>query len=357
MIVSNSFMDGMTAGEFAPFVDDAELDTISRFARAFPFAVHAHALELLLQAGIRHADYATCLRDEETTLRSVRESLGNGSSALTSDSYFTRFLEAWSEEGSSIRRLLPLFWLEYDRPGGEFARTPGLFLALAEDLRQKESAAALDRTLDLLYDPAEVDRKRRTIAQIVTALPAASRVRHLGAVPSRDPHFMRLVIEGLDREALPPFLSAIGWKGDFAYLARLLALLRDRADVFPALVDLDLLDTLQPTLGLEFLLVGSDCPDDDGLRLLSLLLENEWCSRDKFDAISGWLNWTTRESPEMEPLAFWEKLYHIKLTLKESPSGQEGPPHVECKAYWGVWGGPKPDTLRELHTAVQRFRR
>lgn len=349
-------MNGMAAGEFAPFVDDAELEKISRFARVFPYAAHAHALELRLQPGIRHADYATCLRDEETTLRSVRESLGDGASALTSDSYFTRFLEAWCEEGSSIRRLLPLFWLEYDRPGGEFARTPGLFLALEEDLRQKESAAALDRTLDLLYDPAEIDRKRRAITQIVTALPGAARVRHLGAVPSRDPRFMRLVIGGVDRETLPPFLSAIGWKGDIAYLSRLLVLLGDRADVFPARIDLDLLDTLQPTLGLEFLLVGSDCPDDDGLQLLSLLLENDWCSRDKFDAISRWLKWTTRESPEMEPLAFWEKLYHIKLTLKAQPSGREGPPHVECKAYWGVWAGPKPGALEELQSAVQRFR-
>jgi len=356
VIVSGSFVDGMAVREFAPFVDATEFETISGFARRYPFAVHAHALELRLQAGVRHADYSTCLRDDETTLRSVRRCLGDGSSALVSESFFTRFLDAWSTEGSSIRKLLPLFWLEYDRPDGEFTRTPGLFLALDGDVRDSDAAAAFDRTLALLYSSAEIDRKRSNVACIVDALPGEARIRHLGAVPSRDPRFMRLVVEGLDGETLLPFLSTIGWKGDFAYLGELLKTFRDRADALPTLVDLDLLDDLQPSVGLEFLLVGRDAPQDEGERLLSLLLENEWCSRDKFEAVSLWSKWRTRESPDMEPLAYWEKLYHLKLTLKDEPACDDGSPRVECKAYWGVWGGPRPGALQDLQSAIRHAR-
>lgn len=352
MIVTGTFFEGVAKGTFDSFFDGEELDSISRFAWNYPFAVHAHGLEFRLDSNSRHADYLVCLKDSEQTLDTMRRHLKTQRQYAFAKPGVWRFLKHWSEIANHIRNAVPLLWLEYDRPDGEFGGTPGLFLALNSELSTHEKASTLNQSIDILYPSTFASKKQKEVARVLSVLPEGAAVRHLGSMPSRQAAFMRLVIEGLNQTQLLELLLNIGWSGNFAHLSDLLDRIYAEAGIVPTLIDLDFLNGVQSVLGLEFLLIDENTPDDGGLALLSLLQANAWCSVEKCETLRRWLKWTTRESPDMEPGAYWTKLYHIKLVIKQSNNTTL--PHVEGKAYWVVAGGPKPETITDLHTAAQR---
>jgi hypothetical protein len=356
MLVSSAFLEAARPGEFAAFLDDEARDALSRFVRARPFAGQAHGLELKLSSAANDADYALCLRAEDA-VASVRAVLrGQGSTGEVSGAV-RAFLERWSDDVATLRRQFPLLWLEWDRPTAADAGVPGLFVAPEPDLE----SAALTGVLRTLYQETEAERKARELERVLRALPPRCGVRQLGVMPSRDPSFMRLVIEGLERQTILSFLEALEWPGDVAVLSAALESVQAASGSFPTLLDLDYVHGIQPSLGLEFLLVGPKRPHDGGDALITHFVRQKLCSPEKRAALVPWLAWRVIESKAMAPRAYWQKLYHLKLSLKprqEHAAGAVGNgTRLEAKAYLGVWSGPKEQAILNVQSALLRNRR
>lgn len=342
MILSGSFLEGVASEEFAPFFGQADYDAVDRFAREFPFAVQAHVLELRLTSEKCHPDYQVCLRDERETVESIRQGL---CSAGLSSPPVEEFLRVWAEADSPLRESLPLLWLEFDRPAGEFSRAPGVFVAPDEKAAIQTQMRAVAATFELLYPRHIAQRHIDHIAAVQAVLPRTARIKHIGALPSRRPDFMRLVLEGVhDDQTLAGLLTELGWPGDIHYLKEVLALLQAKGGVVPSLIDLDFFSGVGPNLGLELLLRGGYAPSDSGKALLALMETQNWCSAEKLRMLDRWRSWTITEPDRLAPWALWYKLYHVKLTVK--PLQQV--PSAECKAYWAAWSGPKRRMLDEL---------
>jgi len=336
MLASRSVFRAFAAGDFAAFLDAREHAKLDALASALPFAVQAHGLELKLWEGGAHADYLACLDDAPQTVESVRAFVASPSAVET-------YLKSWGSASSAQRRRFPQLWLEWDRPDGEAASAPGLFLAPAPSRRRLVPGAALRGALRVLYPERAARRAEAWIARVAALLPPGARLRHLGAMPGRDPDLLRLVLEDVPPARLPPLLRRLGWPGDLGALERALAETTAGAGFPPTLVDLDLLEAPSPKLGLEFLLVGAHRPEDGGRRLLDHLLERGWVSPEKAGALARWLGWEVRDAPE-GPGALWGKLYHVKLSLS---------PSVRAKAYLGFFGGPSARGLSTLHDALR----
>ncbi|MFP2903950.1 hypothetical protein ACLESD_02515 [Pyxidicoccus sp. 3LFB2] len=357
MVVARSFLDALGEGELGAFLDRQRRQSLRELVCALPFAAQAHGLELRLAGESRQVDYLICLSDEEATRASIRalaEEPGGEASRLP----YRPFMEAWVATGSRLRERFPVLWLEYDRPEEGAPSQPGIFIAPAGDLRSDAEQHVLAAALRTLFDDEGARARRRQLEGVLERLPHGARIRHIGAMPGRDPTLLRLVLEGLTEASLPPLLRGIGWPGDVEVCCDLVGRAARRSGVFPHLVDIDFTGSVGPKLGVEFLLIGASGPRDEGRGLLAWLREEGWCTQEKHDALVPWLSWRTRDWPDMEPLTFWQKLYHLKLSMRDAvPRAPGRSLEVEAKGYWGVWSGPKADTLDELRRAFQAMTR
>jgi len=182
LILSGSFLEGVASEEFAPFFGPTDYDAVNSFAREFPFAVQAHVLELRLSSERCHPDYQICLKDERETVESVRHGL---CSAGLSSPPVEEFLRVWAEADSPLREHLPLLWLEFDRPSGDFSHAPGVFVAPNENAAVQTQMRAVAATFELLYPPHIAQRHIEHIVAVQAALPRTARIKHIGALPSR----------------------------------------------------------------------------------------------------------------------------------------------------------------------------
>lgn len=351
MLASRTVFRAFGARRFEPLLDAREHADLADLAGSLPFVVQAHGLELKLCEDAAHADYLVCLDSVAETIASVRAFVARKARAGSPLSRVETLLRAWSMGSSAVRRHFPQLWLEWDRPGGVTSSAPGLFLAPARS-DSPVPKAPLRRALRTLYSETAARRHEGWIARITGLLPAGARLRHVGAMPGRDPDFLRLVLEDVPRDSLAPLLRQIGWPGDQQALERLLADTARKTDCVPKMIDLDFLDHPTAALGLEYVLVGDDRPADGGLRLIDDLLANDLVGPEEARALRGWLGWDVHDAEGPEQGALWAKLYHVKLSL--SGGGTSAAPPVRAKAYLGFFGGPSARFLREMHAALQR---
>lgn len=348
MIVPGSALSALAYLDFEPFVGEERFLRLLEFARELPIAVNALGLELRLGDRADEVDYLISLKDQVEVVSALAHSLRDEIAFLPAGSRVGDFLKEWVAPDGRVRSRAPLLWLEYDQGDVSFAREPGLFVA---------PAGCFDETVvdemtpffDHLYGVTDALALKEAFAGTVHALPGNSRVKHLGAMPSRNPSFLRCVLEDIDAKMLLKVLANLGWPGHLGSLNHILSDIADHTFLTPARVDLDFCDGIQPKLGLEFLLVGDQAPTDGGVSLLELLRDRGLCSQAKFRSMSQWLSWKVTQLQDSAP-ALWSKLYHVKVTVANEPGAAA--PTLEAKAYWGGWSGPGKAMIDALHLAT-----
>ena len=159
---------------------------------------------------------------------------------------------ATSSEPSGVNRLASVF-VEYDiaEVAPEEWPAPGVFLrASPRDVSShRREPQALD---DLLMAAGWADDSglRRSVAQVLEALPLDSAVSNLGVMPGRERKAMRLIVSRVEADRVPAMLEELGWPGSIPQLKEVLADTADVRDSF--MLDVDVAaDGLLPRLGLE----------------------------------------------------------------------------------------------------------
>ncbi|MDR3669717.1 MAG: hypothetical protein P4L36_02675 [Holophaga sp.] len=259
-----------------------------------------------------------------------------------------RFAEAWAEP-SALGNAVQSVWLEFDlvQPWGSEA-LPGFIFALDESV-------ALPRMAPVQLQPLVAAGLRAVLggeppaplmaclANCLRELPGQARLAYVGLMLSRKDPVYRMCLLNLPAGQTLPYLERIGWGGDRARLAEVLAWFERRTD--RTLLDLDVgaggdllpsaaIEGLRPAPGPE----GSPLP---WAHWLDDLCAGSLCLPAKRDGLRGFTGCSRVRDDRLWPadplgipgrrprLAMIRAINHIKLGLKP-----EGP--VEAKAYLGV---------------------
>jgi hypothetical protein len=156
--------------------------------------------------------------------RAIREDAGCRSAL--------RFLREWDDDGSVVARTVPGIWLEFDGVGGDepASPTPSLSIGLVPGYRfdrplipyvlRRDLPAALAALAAVGVDAQ--GQGGALLATCFEALPPGARWIHLSVMLGRTPSAVKLY-GAMDRAWLLTYLGAIGWRGDFAAVSRLMA--------------------------------------------------------------------------------------------------------------------------------------
>ena len=195
---------------------------------------------------------------------------------------------------------------------------------------------------------------RRPVARVLAELPPGARVAHVGALPSRAPRAVRLVVQGLGRDELGGLLERLGRRGAVRPASGVLAALGDVLPRFRLALDVAAAGPL-PRLGLELYHPGTWGEERDGWLLtgrsdwrpaVERLAERGWCLAAKAQGLLAWCA-LDKLYDRRGVFLFYRGLNHVKLTITDA----EGPgdARVDAKAYAGmVWSRmrDRPDAER-----------
>jgi hypothetical protein len=143
-----------------------------------------------------------------------------------------RLLREWANDSSPINATAPGIWLEFDDVGRDDPQcaTPSISIGLVPGYRfdrpfnpsaphrDLPSACAALRAVGV--DSSE--EIARTLSNCFAQLPEAGRWVHLSVMLGRTPSAIKLY-GAIPREALLPYLRAIGWRGDHGAVSRLMS--------------------------------------------------------------------------------------------------------------------------------------
>ena len=253
-----------------------------------------------------------------------------------------RYLVRMGHADSHLHACIAGTMLEYDlaetttgpRPD------PGVFLKV----RRTEESEPHDRPRPLpLMALADAvgwtdDREVRqwVVRRVLTALPPGARVAHVGALPSRTPRAVRLVIQGIGRGEVAGVLERLGRRASVPPATELLADLGDVLPRFRLSVDVAAAGLL-PRVGLELYHAGSW--DDDGMDSWLTTGRSDWRPVVERLALRGWclaekaqglLQWCALDKMYDRRGVFlvYKGVNHVKLTVTDAG--------VAAKAYAGV---------------------
>ena len=206
-----------------------------------------------------------------------------GARAMGPGAALGRFVAELGRQDSTLAKSVETVALEYDvaSAAADHVPAPGVFLCRRRGCADPDVVvAALDRAVDRKRDAVE----RRIVEDIHDALPAGAAVRWAGAFPGRTPRATRLMVRGLNGGTMD-FLAAIGWTGDRAATARILADFGLPADSCVVCLDVAA-GVVGPRLGLEVSRGGR--VDRLGWeRILNAMSGRRWCLPEKAAALAG----------------------------------------------------------------------
>lgn len=235
------------------------------------------------------------------------------------------FARAWTDARHPLHHHVTGAWLEMDlASSGQTIPAPSLFVDFGAHLARDASGAERLDVLLALLDILERPRSPSGAAALQAALaelPPAASLLYAGVMLGRRAAGVRLCIMGLARGELAAYLRAVRWPGDVdALCARMETLARGSAGAQeqPAVVHLDIGDTLHESIGLEYALARR--PQLDGRIAESLLLDRlrEWglLTVAQAAALSGWCGVEVRQLPhELWPSVVVRRVNHVKLVL------------------------------------------
>jgi hypothetical protein len=250
-------------------------------------------------------------------------------------------IEGFACASASGSAAVDVIWLEHDLGNGVGpSSVPSVFANLAAG----ETAAwpallALLRLLDAADSHNALQENLARAAEGVSAF--GGRLRGICGVMLARQKQSRIMVLGIPAEAQADYLLSIGWQGDVRELGGILRTLGNDTHVGLAL---ELSPALQPRVGLEVRLGGSDADPDRCVRLLESLVERGLCTPAKREALLGWAGRITPDHtgrkrwpdslllaslvrPKDEFGVFQRTLHHLKIAA--------GGSHTLAKVYLG----------------------
>ena len=255
------------------------------------------------------------------------------------------YLSRLGQAGSALRSGIAGMMLEYDlvappagaEPAGPQAE-PGIFLKpppAAAAASNDHPAAAAVAALTGAVGWTDAGREQRAAAQALAALPPRARVAQIGAMPSRRPRAVRLVLEDIERGELAGLLERWGRRAALGPAAEALSHFEEVLPRFRLAVDVTAAGLL-PRLGVELYHAGSwgDGPDGwlrtgrrDWRPALERLTQRGWCLPAKAQGLLEWCAFD-RMFDRRGVFLVYKGINHVKLSLTAAG--------VDAKAYAGM---------------------
>lgn len=224
------------------------------------------------------------------------------------------FCIRWSDASSPLCFAVRDIWLEFDLDDDSTpaAPIPSVFISLNTTFIPANAYAAVEAALPLLWGDDIPPPLKENIARCFSEMPRGGAVSHIGVMLSRTAGVLRVNVQGLGPEQIPPYLAALGWSAPMDAMEPLLAQIFDTVD--HATLCLDVGATLYPRIGLECTAKNQADRPAQLARLLDVLLAQNLCARSKRNAL---LEWTGASSPKTSTVAFPPDV--IVRTLIEPP--------------------------------------
>ncbi|MGU3495483.1 hypothetical protein ACLBXM_15675 [Xanthobacteraceae bacterium A53D] len=248
----------------------------------------------------------------------------------------TRFCQMWVRGDKGFSEISSLVFEADDSPPHA---PPALFFMLEEDTRDGYPALlkALSDVFSLRLDAA-VDG---TVRRCLQAAVRTAHIPYIGLMLSRDHAPVRMGVRVGGPDAILRYVDAIGWTGPHAALARFIDTMSRRFDGLQPYVAFDVLDGVQPRLGLEYIFAetrpGRHTPVG---AVIDHLVELGLCSPPERDALNHWpgtaIDQRTDQAGSLthrflarEPTGFFcRSLAHLKIVF--TPNGLQAKAYLEC---------------------------
>ena len=259
-----------------------------------------------------------------------------------------RFLARLGTE-SALRGSVAGTMLEYDLvappAGPEPEQEPGVFLKLPPAPASAPHGRPQRLPIAALMSAAgwtDAGDLQRAAARALAALPPRAWVAHVGALPSRTPRAVRLVVQEIGRGELVGVLERWGRREAIGPAAGVLSHTEDALPRFRLAVDVAAAGVL-PRIGVELYRAGSwsDVLDywlstgrDDWAPVTELLARRGWCLPAKAQGLAEWCA-LDKMFDRRGVFVVYKGINHVKLTLTDAGVG--------AKAYAGMAAVRAPD--------------
>ena len=277
---------------------------------------------------------ATAALEMPVARRFIQEAR-SGACLHPSRTALARCISGFGRADSTLARWAEGALLEYD-VGAIGPSTPGVYFALrrepgpsghdVRDSARRDIACTLADACGWPADAAEQNEVERAI----DALPRGARIAQAGAMPDRAGRAVRLVIRGIDEDAVPDFLARLRWPGPIDSVTGILTDLLAVSATFALSLDVTARG-LGQRLGLEMCagkgLDWQDTTRADWQPCVARLMEREWCTPSKARGLLAWPGHQKVYSDHAIFLAH-QGINHLKITV----AGDD----VEAKGYVGM---------------------
>jgi len=320
-------------GALAPHVPSSLISPLARgrieaFVATLPPAFSWGIFECRLAPESERVDMLFCASRRHGGDAALARSLADPNDSRRFSSV-TPFLRTWSQPDGPLADV-PLVWIEHDllasgpsSPFVQFCVDPSYPVAqdtaMAPSRLRALSACGVELLLGERADAAAMDQ----LAYCAERLPGSGRILHVGVIPHRGTRDLR-VLAAVPMAQTLDWLAAIAWPGDRGIAAQFLELLGER---FPfASVQLDLGDTVRPTLALEFPLLTQPERDPAWAHFIDALVARGLASPSKGQGALDWIGDATHDLPGAPWLTNLQRQLDVKLVLSADGA-------CEAKAY------------------------
>lgn len=244
--------------------------------------------------------------------------------------FATTILEYDLVTGSNVAKLDPGVFIEPNTEEGKPVDDPTMpsyaTLHCGIDILTTSIALAVGREVDAVETAA--------LASVAAALPDEGEFLHVGAMPSRLPRAVRLVMRMPSRNVLP-FLQGVGWRGCAADLAEPVEVVRELQPTDRINIACDVSEgDIAARVGVEIYLrqAWADAHAGQWVGILAPLIERGWCNAEKAAAL---LSWPKRDVlvSERGVVVLLTGINHLKIVV--------GDARTHVKAYMGAYLFPQ----------------
>jgi hypothetical protein len=175
--------------------------------------------------------------------------------------------------------------LEFDLPSAPPAiPVPGIFLELNRDAELPAKLLAILATQ--ILDAPLPESINATLIKCCDALPPGARIIHLGALRSRSPQQLRLVVSRISPSLLVRYLDSVGWTGNRKQLFHSIARFSPFIDSMA--LSLDVGSSVGDRIGLECFLNPSRHQSGRWQTLFGRLGQDRLCTEGKARGLLAW---------------------------------------------------------------------